>query len=115
MSALARIPLPFKRFDLTVREHSEQFPVSPTWAPGIVHVEIDGHRLITRMTVQCSVCLRTATGRSATACVILGGWDFHPDPGELGHTNHRRCPDCRSASRHPAEQLDLLDHLEETS
>lgn len=103
---LSTIPAPEGRAEMTVLSHTRAYPTAHTWAPGIVHAEPGGV-----MTAQCSVCFRTATG-TAFGVVLLGHWDFSPDPGETGHVKYRRCPDCRAASRHPAEQLDLLTLLE---
>lgn len=98
---LSIIPLPETQTGLTITAHPVALPTAHTWAPGIVHVETGDDGRVTRMTAQCSVCLRTAMGRSATAVVLLGRWDFAPDPEELGHVKYRRCPDCQAAREHP--------------
>ncbi|WP_140398420.1 hypothetical protein [Brachybacterium massiliense] len=103
---LSTIPMPESRAGLTITTHTEALPTAPSWATGIVHADRSG-----RTTAQCSVCLRTATG-TAFAVVLVGHWDFSPDPDESGHTAYRRCPECRAAHRHPAEQLDMLTYLE---
>ena len=109
---LSTIPLPEKSWDVTVVSHLRAYPDAPGCVSGVVHVgETDPRTRQAPHTVQCSVCLRTATGASAAAPIIHAGWNFTPDEGERGATDYRRCPDCRAARRHPAVQLDLLQHL----
>ena len=110
---LSTIPLPEGRTAVTVVSHTRVYPTVPGCVTGVVHVgETDPRTRQAPHTVQCSVCLRTATGASAAAPIIHAGWNFTPDEGERGATDYRRCPDCRAARRHPAEQLDMLDLLE---
>lgn len=111
---LSTIPLPESSCDVTVVSHMRAYPTAPGCAAGIVeHVDRG------RTTVQCAVCLRTATGRRVADPVVHAGWNHTSDDydalrGPLSQpTPYKRCPDCRAARRHPAEQLDLLTHLEE--
>lgn len=52
----------------------------------------------TRITVQCSTCLRTLTDDVFWA---VNACNFRPDAGTPGHTKYRRCRDCVAARRHP--------------
>ena len=109
---LSTIPLPEGRTAVTVMSHMRAYPDAPGRVSGVVHVgEANPRTRQAPHTVQCSVCLRTATGASAAAPIIHAAWNFTPDDGERGATDYRRCPDCRAARRHPAVQLDLLQHL----
>lgn len=88
-------PLPASQFGLTILEQDRLLPTLPGKAKNIVHV--DGR--VT--TVQCVVCLRTATGYKPAAVIMLGHWNHEPDEGVPGHTPYKRCPDCRAAKAHP--------------
>lgn len=98
---LSSIPLPDRRTDVTIVEHDELLPTWPGYAPGIVYADDSG-----RTTVQCAVCLRTATGSRPSAPIIHAGWHHEQDtlPGERdsvpGYLPYKRCRDCRSARRH---------------
>ena len=107
---LSTIPLPEGRTAVTVVSHMRAYPDAPGRVSGVVHVgEANPRTRQAPHTVQCSVCLRTATGASAAAPIIHAAWNFTPDDGERGATDYRRCPDCRAARRHPAVQLDLFE------
>lgn len=101
-SRFADIPLPDRRTDVTIREQSRLWPNHPGYTTGVVHADESG-----RTTVQCAVCLRTATGSYPGAPIIHAGWNFTSDtaPGEdwpePGHTPYRRCSDCRRQRLHP--------------
>lgn len=100
MSRLSRIPLPYLRGGITIREHDTVYPDAPGCTTGFVYRD-EG-----RCTVQCAVCLRTATARDPLTLVILGHWNFAPDNDDeyhtYRHTTYRRCPDCRAKKRHPS-------------
>lgn len=110
---LSTIPLPEGRTAVTVVSHMRAFPDAPGSAPGVVERGPDR-----RTTVQCAVCLRTATGATPAAPIIHAGWNHTSDDYDALRgpksppTPYKRCPDCRAAHRHPAEQLDMLDLLE---
>lgn len=103
MSAVAEFTVSQKRTALTVVGQERLLPTVSGMAPGVVHTEDGGRGL----TVQCSVCLRTATGPTPGDVIVIGGWHFENDtePGRRwplpGHATYRRCPDCRAARQHP--------------
>lgn len=95
--ATARLPdRPSKVF---VMEHDRHYPTMPGKATDVVHM--DGRQI----TVQCAVCLRTATGHTPWWVIVVHHWNHAPDKGTaLGAaTPYKRCPDCRDAKRHPQE------------
>lgn len=106
VATLAAIPLPEKRCEVTIRSHTQAYPTAPGCVSGIVeHVARGG-----RTTVQCAVCLRTATGHRVADPIIHAGWNHTSDDydtlrGPLSQpTPYKRCPDCRAARRHPQEK-----------
>ena len=104
---LATIPLPTDKLDVTITPQTRTLPNAPGWCTGVVHATKD------RVTVQCAVCLRTATARTFFITAAIAGWNHAHDkaPGQelppRGALDYRRCPDCRTAHRHPAIQLAL--------
>ena len=83
---------------LTIEHYDHPLP-SSGGGPGVVE-----YTKGKSITVQCSVCLRTATARDPHKVVVIEAWNFEPDSGENGHTLHRRCPDCRDARKHPVTE-----------
>ncbi|MFC0673519.1 hypothetical protein [Brachybacterium hainanense] len=108
---LSTIPVPEKTCTVTVVSHTQAYPTVPGCTSGIVEYS-EG-----RATVQCAVCLRTATGRRVHDPIVHAHWDHAGDDYDVltgprnPHTPYKRCPDCKAARRHPPEQLDLLSHL----
>lgn len=97
---LAGIPLPDGGTDITIREHDRAYPTIPGKVSGIVYV--DGR--VT--TVQCAVCLRTATGHKPFWPIVNRRWNHAPDDeGTRAPTPYKRCPDCRAAGLHPEPTL----------
>lgn len=105
MSTPSEFPVPARRGQIIIGEHGALLPTVPGMVSGIV----DDQSPDAGVTVQCAVCLRTATGRDPGSVVVIGGWHFENDtePGQRwplpGPTRHRRCPDCRRARRHPEQ------------
>ena len=65
---LFTIPIPQKRCDVTVESHTQAYPTVPGCTSGIVEHIDDG-----RTTVQCAVCLRTATGQRVSDPIVHAG------------------------------------------
>ena len=101
----ASIPLPEKRSELTILEHDRRYPTPAGRAKDVLYAEVDPHGRGVRCTVQCAVCLRTATGHSAWWVVVQKHWNHAPDENGATRqpTPYKRCPDCQAAERHPEE------------
>lgn len=96
--------------NVTIREHGHRHPTLPGKATDIVHV--DGR--VT--TVQCAACLRTATGRTPWWVIVANQWNHAPGDGESRTpTPYKRCPDCRTAGRHPHTLTEWADKKEATT
>lgn len=99
---LSTVPLPERRGAVTVASHTRAYPTVPGCTSGIVE-HVNGGRT----TVQCAVCLRTATGHRVQAPIVHAGWnhtgdDYDPYWGPQNPpTPYKRCPDCRDARKHP--------------
>lgn len=63
MSTRTDFPFPARRGQVIIREHGAVLPTVPGMATGIV----DDRSPDVGVTVQCAVCLRTATGAAPTA------------------------------------------------
>ena len=82
---------------LTIEHYDHPLPGSGD-GPGVVE-----YTKGKSITVQCSVCLRTATARDPHKVVVIEAWNFAPDADKGGYTLYRRCPDCRDARKHPID------------
>lgn len=106
---LASIPLPETPSKLTIVEHDRRYPTQAGLVEGIVHIDehapgARNHDPV-RTTVQCAVCLRTATGKGAWWVIVVSRWNHGRSDDEMTRqpTPYKRCPDCRAAGRHPED------------
>ena len=71
-------------------------PTTPGRIPGVVAV--GGGRGKRVATVQCAVCHTTVEGPLVAALDLVS---CAAAPGRYGHTEYRRCPDCRARDLAP--------------
>lgn len=82
--------------ELTFESHDRILPTMEGKTVGVIWHKYP------HATTQCSVCFKTATGRTQLAVKHIM---FDGDEGVFGEDRilkYRRCRDCRDARRHPA-------------